>query len=73
MECECKQIWDVYEVEERQRGEAEFTLYATVEIEGDVRAGESFFEGDRCPTCGQSLGVLAVADALARDGWRLFE
>lgn len=64
--CDCPQVWDVFEVKEPQEGDVRFVLYTTVDIPlgkipGSVHGvgpGESYYEGDKCPSCGFELETL---------------
>jgi hypothetical protein len=66
---QCGQVWEVYEVEDRQDDEAEFTIYATRTIPDGrfpVQQGQDFFEQDICPTCEAALEELVLDPPLRR-------
>ena len=73
IKCACLQVWDVFEVEDPEPEEAEFSLYATVELDNRkfpgashyVEEGMRFYEGDLCPTCQFPLEKV-VRDYAAR-------
>ncbi len=63
----CGQVWEIFEVEDREQDEALFTIYATRTIDRGrfpVEAGASFYEDDFCPTCEHPLTEVLAAQGL---------